>query len=202
MPSPDTLRGTFEQPPAKVGSMTVRDGDVFIFTGNGGGGVGDPLLREPDSVAFDVRNRYVTPDAAQTIYGVELDATGDVDHTGTERRRAKLRHERIGEPPRAVASTTGISGSVRRASGVWTCGYCSEPLGRATDNYRSATVVHEEDLAERHQRYDMHIRPRPDGTPRLVLRHHFCPACASAIVTDMTLAGDDVVMAPRDLPAD
>jgi N-methylhydantoinase B len=47
----------------------------------GGGGLGDPLARDPQAVAADVRNGLVSETAARTIYGVEIAADG------TARRR-------------------------------------------------------------------------------------------------------------------
>ncbi len=38
---------------------------------HGGGGFGDPKLRDPSSVAKDLREGYITPSAAQSTYGVK-----------------------------------------------------------------------------------------------------------------------------------
>jgi N-methylhydantoinase B len=41
---------------------------LWVQTG-GGGGYGDPADREPDLVAADVINGYLSPEAAQRDYG-------------------------------------------------------------------------------------------------------------------------------------
>jgi N-methylhydantoinase B len=63
-------------------------GDVLVNNTGGGGGYGNPLDREPDRVARDVRNGFVTVAAAAREYGVVVDPdTFDVDLSGTERLR-------------------------------------------------------------------------------------------------------------------
>ena len=43
--------------------LVIRAGDVFRQRIAGGGGYGDPLLRDPDAVARDLRDGYITPGA-------------------------------------------------------------------------------------------------------------------------------------------
>ena len=65
-----------------------------VFLTAGGGGWGDPLERDPEAVAADVREGYISPEKAAD-YGVVLDpATGEVDLKATETLRARLREER------------------------------------------------------------------------------------------------------------
>ena len=72
------------------------EGDLMIFTMGGGGGYGDVLERDPELVLRDLREDMITDDVAQKIYGVEIDATSRVvDATATERRRRKVRTERL-----------------------------------------------------------------------------------------------------------
>jgi N-methylhydantoinase B len=49
-----------------------------------GGGFGDPLERDPARVAADMSEGYVTPEAAEAIYGVVLR-----DGVPTRRRRPR-----------------------------------------------------------------------------------------------------------------
>ena len=177
--------------------MTVHHGDVFIFTGNGGGGVGDPLLRSPELVAFDARNGYVDDEMARTVYGVVVQLDGTVDVDATDQLRAHIRAERIGAAPTRPASLDGLYGGITRRDQEWHCGYCTESLGPSTSNFRDATVRSVIALADHHDQHRMHIRRRPPGEPQLEMRTHYCPACASAIVTDVALAGSEPVMAAR-----
>ena len=66
-------------------------GDVIGFCQPGGGGYGSPLEREPERVAEDVRNEYVSLEKAREDYGVVIDAeTLEVDLTATRRLRDEL----------------------------------------------------------------------------------------------------------------
>ncbi len=71
----------------------LREGDMFAHSYNGGGGYGDPLERDPASVARDIANGYVTAAAAHSVYGVTVDGT-TVDEAGTRDRRREIVAER------------------------------------------------------------------------------------------------------------
>ncbi len=63
-------------------------GDVVEFYSAGGGGYGPPLERDPDAVAEDVRNGYVSIDAAREAYGVAIDPVAlTVDRVQTQKLR-------------------------------------------------------------------------------------------------------------------
>lgn len=49
----------------------VRDDVIHIITANGGG-YGDPLKRPREKVLEDIRNDYITPDQARSIYGQDI----------------------------------------------------------------------------------------------------------------------------------
>jgi N-methylhydantoinase B len=72
--------------------------DVYFTHWQGGGGYGDPLLRDPHRVAIDVERRRVSAAAASTLYGVIIDEDGGVDEVHTTARRNTLRHQRAGVP--------------------------------------------------------------------------------------------------------
>ncbi|HYY88918.1 MAG TPA: hydantoinase B/oxoprolinase family protein [Chloroflexota bacterium] len=59
-----------EPPNGKLVSFPLQEGDVYIVESGGGGGFGDPKLRDPERVRGDVRAGYVTPEAAERVYGV------------------------------------------------------------------------------------------------------------------------------------
>ena len=90
--------GEFLEPsavPGKVSGFPLRQEDVVREESAGGGGYGDPLERDPDLVATDVRLGYFTADQADRRYGVVLNADGSVDEPATGRRRQELADERI-----------------------------------------------------------------------------------------------------------
>jgi len=56
----------------KIGARKLRQGDVVRLATGGGGGFGPAIERDPQQVAADVRNEFVTIDQAQQIYAVVL----------------------------------------------------------------------------------------------------------------------------------
>jgi N-methylhydantoinase B len=86
----------------------VDPGDAFFMHWQAGGGYGDPILREPERVAADVREAKVSPDAARDIYGVVIDAeTAEADLEATAARRAEIM-ERRSEQARVGAGSAEV----------------------------------------------------------------------------------------------
>ncbi len=65
-----------------IGDTTLTAGDMVIGSEAGGGGYGDPYLRDPALVLDDVVEGWVSPEAAASDYGVALvsDAHGSFIH--------------------------------------------------------------------------------------------------------------------------
>ena len=62
------------------GSYNLLDaGDVLVNATGGGGGYGDPTRRDPEAVAKDVRNGFVSVEAAERSYGVAVTPEFTVD---------------------------------------------------------------------------------------------------------------------------
>jgi N-methylhydantoinase B len=85
---------------ARVPVWRTAANTTFRYLTNGGGGWGDPLEREPERVMHDVRDGYVTVDAARHRYGVFV--IGDPDHdpeglvidrAATQRLRREMRRD-------------------------------------------------------------------------------------------------------------
>src|SRR5207237_857616 len=57
--------GSWEELGPKPGRLPMTEADVYEVSWQGGGGVGDPLDRDPDSVARDVREGIVSGPAAR-----------------------------------------------------------------------------------------------------------------------------------------
>jgi N-methylhydantoinase B len=71
-------------PNAKVLTRRLKPGDSFTVRAGGGGGFGPAAERDPEKVAWDVRQGYVSLEAARELYRVALDpASLRVDATGT-----------------------------------------------------------------------------------------------------------------------
>ncbi len=82
--------GSREVLPNKVDNVRVEAGDQLHYITWGGGGWGDPLERDPELVALEVRRGLVTREGARR-YGVVLDEQSRVDRAATEALRAEMR---------------------------------------------------------------------------------------------------------------
>ena len=165
----------------------------------GGGGLGDPLLRDPAAVAADVAAGYVTRAHARAAYGVVLLDGGEVEPTATAERRADMRRGRIGGDPELELSQPVTPGVVvvRTAAGGWECGSCGTGLAGHGENWRvSGTATRERPIADAFGELDMLIRDRIEA-PRVMLREHFCPACACGLGVDVVTEGLDPLPTPR-----
>ncbi len=79
--------------PGKVKAFPLEIGDVVQMQATAGGGVGDPLEREPTLVIRDVHEGYLTAPRARDVYGVVIEAD-QVDLEETRQRREALRKQR------------------------------------------------------------------------------------------------------------
>ena len=85
----ELIRGETVTPFSRVSYYPLQEGDVVrILTGRGGG-YGNPAERPPERVAADVRNGYISRQAAQDDYGVVLDQELQVDDTETQKLRSE-----------------------------------------------------------------------------------------------------------------
>lgn len=66
----------------------LDDGDVLVNSSGGGGGYGNPFHRDPAAVAYDVRNGFVSFEAAKQDYGVIVTDEFAVDTAATGALRA------------------------------------------------------------------------------------------------------------------
>ena len=71
------------------GQQSIPPGDRLRLEMAGGGGFGDPRERDPERVAEDVRNGFVSIESAGRDYAVAFDAAGNIDAAETERLRAR-----------------------------------------------------------------------------------------------------------------
>jgi N-methylhydantoinase B len=85
--------GKVRSVPGKA-TFSVEPGTVLRLTTAGGGGAGDPTLRRPEDVLWDVRNGLITPDRAADVYRVRIDLESHtVDEDGTRRLRSDVAGE-------------------------------------------------------------------------------------------------------------
>jgi N-methylhydantoinase B len=77
----------------KLDALAVNAGDTVTFLSTGGGGYGDPYCRDPEAVRRDVRQGFVSREAALSDYGVAITEAGELDAAATAQRRAGARAE-------------------------------------------------------------------------------------------------------------
>jgi N-methylhydantoinase B/oxoprolinase/acetone carboxylase alpha subunit len=79
----ERANGEIIQLPAKFDALKLAPGDMFVVRTGGGGGWGDPFLRDPEKVARDVVNNLLTPEEARDWYGVVV-TENHIDGSATE----------------------------------------------------------------------------------------------------------------------
>jgi N-methylhydantoinase B len=144
------------------------------------------------AVADDVATGRISPDEALAAYGVALDDRGVPDAAATQRRRERVRRERLelakppvrvltGEQVAAIASPGAdadslplFPGVVQRGALAFTEG--GAPLAIAPAHWTDGCPVLEEELR--------------GGGPRVVLRSYLDPASGRALHVEAVPAGE------------
>ncbi|MFZ5781704.1 MAG: hydantoinase B/oxoprolinase family protein [Pseudomonadota bacterium] len=192
----DEINGRLEILPPKHTRSSMDLGDVWYHSWQAGGGYGDPLRRDPDRVALDVARKAVSPTAAKDIYGVVLDARGNVDAGATKARREALRRERLQQSsaPDLGDVTISFAGKGRRSvaetlmvdfdKDVVACGECGHVHCRPQDNLlghlREVSAPLKAAGPVRGEDYD---------SGRFRLRQLCCSNCGSLIDVQVALEG-------------
>lgn len=167
--------------------LVIRRGDVFRQRIAGGGGYGDPLLRDPATVARDARDGYVAREAAASAFGVVVDEDWQVDEAATVALRRSARSERLGGKDVADlrigtidalldAREGGGTLTVARSAQGWECRLCGGALG-AGEDWTDEAIVRTTTAADRLA--ELGIRSRPNEDVAVV--ELFCPHCGSLL---------------------
>jgi N-methylhydantoinase B len=162
---------------AKPGGFRIGPGDLFCYTFQGGGGYGDPLLREATRVLQDIADGHVSAASAAALYGVITTTDSrQIDRTATEARRHAIRQERLGgktpkvaaPPPRNDASAELRIGEDRH----FRCA-CGADLGPASQDWKPKASQRKVPAST----CGPHIRLHRE----LELREFSCPDCATLL---------------------
>ena len=83
-----------------TGEILVEMDEVWVGVSSGGGGYGDPLQRDPHTVAENVRDGLISRETAKTVFGVSLTTSLEpqIHQDETEALRAQI-HDQRDEPP-------------------------------------------------------------------------------------------------------
>lgn len=82
------ISGSVDRHDLKTNRMQLKAGDTVVIKTGGGGGWGNPLERDPEAVAQDVRDGSVSRTRAVERYGVVVDEQLMLDGAATAARRA------------------------------------------------------------------------------------------------------------------
>lgn len=161
--------------------------DVFHCYWQGGGGYGDPLERDPQAVADDLANGYVSDWAAAEVYGVVVGGDGTVDASATEELRREIRAARGagGDRPGTPSGRRLDEHLLVREGDAILCAVCGHSLGPQADGYKTRAVERVRDFREMRllRRDPAEVIDRP-----VVFRQFFCPGCGTGLENDVILA--------------
>jgi N-methylhydantoinase B len=178
----------------------LAPGEVLYMNWQGGGGYGDPLRRDADAVAEDVREFKVTAQAAADLYGVVLSGDGTVDAAATQARREAVRVGRRARSALAGAAADGllaarkvdlagarrIDDNLVQSGPLVACAHCGEQLADTTADTELALL--------RHQGPSTGAGPQILSGPgryvddEVVFRQLTCPGCLTAVYSGVVPA--------------
>ena len=178
----------------------------------GGGGYGDPLLRDPAAIAHDLREDKITETGAHEVYGVVL-ADGEVDEDATRDRRqaAPRRAAQPGLVVEGTAQSVDLGGARQLddnlveaqldGHAVVGCAHCGQVLGDA----RADGLLQ----LSRFDGPSSTAGPQVTSDPALyvddevVFRQFCCPGCSTAVWSSIVPAAheDHVLQLDRLLTA-
>jgi N-methylhydantoinase B len=181
-------------PPFSYSNLTSCD--VFVSAGGGGGGYGDPLDREPESVLRDVRKGLVSNAAAEMSYGVIV-SNGIIDEAATNAKRSDLRKGRSREakpadfrPLRLKLSTAEPTGRIneylavaRRPDGMVVHCRCGCVLCSIDDDYRTHLPIRDVTT-----RANVLGPVEAERVPFYSIKEYFCPKCWTLVDTQVFVA--------------
>jgi N-methylhydantoinase B len=199
------VRGRTEELGLRQENFSQHPADVYSVIWTAAGGFGDPMERDPERVWRDVvENRAVSRDAAAAIYGVIVTADERLDLEATKRLRAERRDARrrksgaVKKLDGKVVARISDNLELRKVNGGLhtSCAKCAADLGPVRDNYKSACVRADEEIAASNPNvgdWRRYIDERP------VFRQFFCPGCGALIENEIAREGDEVL---RDIELD
>jgi len=183
--------------------MPVNEYDVIEYQWEVGSGYGDPIDRDPNKVAQDIRNEAISLETAVKVYGVVLaPETLEIKLAETDKRRQEIRDERLKKGTRIVEdkgerkSTTAkpllrmheYLEIAERDDGkkIIRCIKCGYEFCDARENYKKYALRWTRDLSE--------VKQVPERVSSCYYQEYICPGCATLLQVDIwwpTLDSDE-----------
>lgn len=171
--------------------MKVRPGQTMIASSQGGGGLGDPIERDPALVLTDVENGLVSEEGARRDYAVVVKDNA-IDEEATEALRRSRRRERLGgREPLArdrVRAGRRLSTHLDAENGQVVCAACGQAICAEGAPILAALPCIEAPAGERFT-----LTSRYPGSQRFRIRHFHCPGCGTQIDVQVAVAGEPVL---------
>jgi N-methylhydantoinase B len=197
VPAPGQARvGNEEELPPKAFGIVQGNDDIYVLRWCGAGGYGDPLDRDPGAVAVDVGAGMVSTAAAEQLFGVVLDAGGEVDAEQTQRARSEVRERRRQwEGPREPQLLEGSGNPVgpglelRDQGGERSiaCGGCGAVLAPETGNWKDGALVNEASIEAGNVNIPDPARIIDEA---VTMRQFACPSCLRLLDNELCLSAD------------
>lgn len=191
------IMGTVEvQPGEKESYLNVNDAHYMFW--QGGGGYGDPLLRDPQRVLRDVVEMRVSLEAARAIYGAAIEEKAlQVDEAETERLRQRIRDKRrrdshpVGLQADSASLDKGVKQRwddnlaeiVHNGLRVLQCQHCGWSICRKNENYLRYLVCLEGLPADAGPQIFSDSKQFIDKA--VVFRQYCCPGCYTAFLSQV-----------------
>lgn len=189
----------------KETGILQRPDDVLQIHYPAAAGYGDPLERDPQLVAEDVYEDYVTVEGARRDYHVVVelrdgDWVVDEQETAKVRRQERERRERQGSAPTTLPAAHETSGAGRveladvvtieidGGSSVFSCQACGAELGRDLPNYKWGARSIDRELVEVVPGF---VPGDSEPAAALVMREHFCPGCHRRLEAEVVRRQDE-----------
>jgi N-methylhydantoinase B len=168
--------------------------DVHLCGIGGGGGLGDPLRRDPASVAVDLAEGLVSDEIAARVYGVVVEGSV-VDEDATERRRREMRAARREQasPPRRPHDWVAADGAISHtiSDGVLAletergsflcCTVCQQVLAEYGEDFRDGAG--QLDVSPLELSASNACTPAEES----VFRQSVCPGCGTVLDSELRI---------------
>ncbi|MFQ5913622.1 MAG: hydantoinase B/oxoprolinase family protein [Nitrospinota bacterium] len=191
------------------GTYELKEGEMLHGWFMGGGGYGDFLDRDPETVRNDVIEGRVSRQCAQGLYGVVLEENLEVDPQETSRLRREMMKRRLegrernlggghsqegGQGPDASgaadrareAASYNLSDNlkaVKASSGADVrCRKCDHALSKLEKRWKDRCHVIRSPLTD--------SGPRRSGSHLFEMRQYVCPLCGALLDVEVALPAD------------
>ena len=194
----DTLGGEDELLSNKGIGTELNEDDVVYWNWLSPSGYGDPMTRDPDTVARDVAEGSVSADDAERVYAVALGVDGSalLEATADLRRRRFIQRLRaagreVAElvPAREVHEGEESIGDVyliNRTQGTFACYRCGTSLGDIDADPKLAMVVAERPVEDLNPGWHP---PADYVDDEVIWRDYCCPGCGVRLTAEVAYPG-------------